>query len=80
MKGNGYSVVSILRKVAPLAGFAAFLAAGIAIHHELRSLHYQELRSAFQAIPTAHIVLAAFLTVLGYFVLTLYDVLAFRYS
>ncbi|HOD49406.1 MAG TPA: bifunctional lysylphosphatidylglycerol flippase/synthetase MprF [Candidatus Hydrogenedentes bacterium] len=77
---SGYSFRSILHKAAPAVGIAAFLAAGMSIHHEFRNVHYQELREAFHAISSGHIALAAFLTALGYFILTLYDVLAFRYA
>ena len=79
MKENKFFSGLTLHRVAPLIGFAAFIAAGFSIHHELRGVRYHELRDAFQAIPSAHIALAAFLTILSYFVLTLYDKLAFRY-
>ncbi len=79
MNENKIAAGSILHKIAPLVGLVAFTLAGLSIHHEFRGIHYQELRDAFQAIPSEHIILAAFLTALGYFVLTFYDVLAFRY-
>lgn len=79
MSEDKTSAASLLHKLTPLVGLVAFAAAGFSFHHEFRGIHYQELRDAFQAIPSANIAMAALLTAFGYFVLTLYDVMAFRY-
>ncbi len=73
-------VGKILHRLAPVVGLVAFTATGLSIHHEFRGVHYHELREAFRSIPSTHIAIAAALAAAGYFLLTLYDVLAFRYA
>jgi phosphatidylglycerol lysyltransferase len=70
---------SLVHKVTPLIGVVAFTVAGFAIHREFHDVHYQELREAFQSISFERVAFASFLSALGYVILTLYDVLAFRY-
>ncbi|MDH3327795.1 MAG: bifunctional lysylphosphatidylglycerol flippase/synthetase MprF [Desulfobulbaceae bacterium] len=69
-----------LRKVAApvlalvLFGFAIFL-----LHKLLKPYHVNDIRSAFHSIATYKILLCLCFSALSYFVLTLYDTLAFRY-
>lgn len=49
------------------------------LHHELKAYHFREIRNAVAAIPASSLGLAGLLTLLGYLVLTGYDVLALRY-
>ena len=80
MKAEGYSVGTLARRAAPLFGLVVFLLAGYAIHRVFREYHYHELRAAFQDITTAHIIAAACFAAGSYFMLTLFDVLGFRYA
>ncbi len=50
------------------------------MHRVFRDYHYRELREAFHGITGGHILAAACFAAGSYFMLTLYDVLAFRYA
>jgi phosphatidylglycerol lysyltransferase len=80
MKVEGYSLGALARRIAPLFGLVVFLLAGYAVHRVFHEYHYRELRQAFQGIPSAHILAAACFAAGSYFMLTLYDVLGFRYA
>lgn len=49
------------------------------LHHELKEYHYQDIILSLKSIPSARLFFAILLTITSYFILTLYDVLAFRY-
>ena len=68
------------RKVAaPVLALVLFVFAILLLHRLLKQYHFNELRSAFHAIPADKILLGMFFTALSYLVLTLYDTLAFQY-
>jgi len=58
---------------------ALFLAALVILHHELRLYHLKDILQNIKEISPYRISLAIILTMLGYFVMSLYDVLALRY-
>jgi phosphatidylglycerol lysyltransferase len=63
----------------PAIGLVLFCAALWAMHHALAGFHYRDLQNAVHAITSDRILGAVLLTIIGYFILTGYDVLAFRY-
>lgn len=70
---------AVLKKIAPLIGIILFAIALWALHHALGEYHYHDLVRDFREIPVSRIILAMALTVLGYTVMTGYDLLAMRY-
>lgn len=58
---------------------ALFLAALVVLHHELRLYHLKDILQNIKEISSYQIYLAIILTMLGYFIMSLYDVLALRY-
>jgi uncharacterized membrane protein YbhN (UPF0104 family) len=58
---------------------ALFAAAVWFIAHEIQKLGWATIQNDFRALPRSRIALTAGLTVATYFLLSLYDVLAFRY-
>lgn len=73
MKKN---IVSIL---SALAGIGLFVAAAVVLHNQLRAFHYHDIVHAVQNHSAIAIGLAILFTVLNYAVLSLYEVLGFRY-
>jgi len=69
----------VIRNAAPVVGFAFLAVALFSIHRMLKGHHYEELRRTFAAYPASRLTAAFLLTGLSYFLLTLYDLLAFRY-
>ncbi len=69
----------IVKIVGPLLGFALFLLALWALHHELVGYRYHDLLARVRTVPAFRLFGALLLTVLNYLVLTGYDSLAFRY-
>ena len=80
MKAEGYSMGTLARRAAPFFGLVVFLLAAYAMQRVFRGYHYHELREAFRGITTGHILAAACFAAGSYFMLTLYDVLGFRYA
>jgi len=69
-----------LRKAAaPVFALVLFAFAVILLHKLLKPYHINEIRSAFHSIAAYKILLCLCFSTLSYFVLTLYDTLAFRY-
>lgn len=68
----------ISRNILPVIGLSLFTAALWILHKELQDYHIHDILSQLQQIPLRFIVLASFLTLLDYFILTLYDFLALR--
>lgn len=64
----------------PLAGLTIFLMALRILHHTLSGYHYQDIRNAVHAIPLRQFALAMPMVAFSYTILTLYDVLGFRYA
>ncbi len=56
-----------------------FVFAVLLLHRLLKSYHVSEIRTAFHSIPAHKILFCLGLSGFSYFVLTLYDLLAFRY-
>jgi phosphatidylglycerol lysyltransferase len=69
-----------MRRFAPLAGAALFLAALVVLHRELREVHYAELCAAVARLPRGRVLFAFLLVALNYLVLTGYDQLAVAYA
>lgn len=70
---------SLTRNVGYAISLCLFAAAMLILHHELRHYHYRDIVGEFRRIKPVLLLLAVFLTVLDYLVLTLYDALALRY-
>ena len=68
----------ISRNILPVIGLFLFIAALWILHKELQDYHIHDILSQLQLISLRCIVLASFLTLLDYFILTLYDFLALR--
>jgi len=49
------------------------------LHLELRVHHFRDIARDFNAIPAHRLIIATGLTIIGYTVLTFYDMLALRY-
>jgi len=60
-------------------GLALFGAAIYIIHEKLSQYHFRDIVRQFEQLPRTHLVAAMVLTILDYFVLTFYDVMALRY-
>ena len=70
---------SLIRNIGYVISLCLFAAAMVILHRELRHYHYADIVAELKQVRPAFLVLAVFLTVLDYLVLTLYDVLALRY-
>jgi phosphatidylglycerol lysyltransferase len=64
---------------APVLALVLFVFALFLLHKLLKQYHVNEIRAAFHAISTYKILLSLSFAALSYFVLTLYDTLAFQY-
>ena len=69
----------VLKFLGPLAGLAIFAAAVFILHHQLHEYHYRDIRHALHSLPAGAVFLAVFFTLLNYIVLSLYELLGFRY-
>ncbi len=69
---------SILRWVGPILVLATIVAAGWALHHELRQVHYRDLVHQFHSLSGTRIAQAIGLTLGAYAVLSGYDFIALR--
>jgi phosphatidylglycerol lysyltransferase len=58
---------------------ALFLAALVMLHHELRLYHLKDILQNIKEISSYQIFLAITLTIISYFIMSLYDVLALMY-
>ncbi|NMC61825.1 MAG: bifunctional lysylphosphatidylglycerol flippase/synthetase MprF [SAR324 cluster bacterium] len=70
---KSFEVLKIL--VVPVILLAAFFA----LYKTAKNVSYKELESAVYAIPRSHLIEAFIYCLINYFVLTLYDAVAFRY-
>jgi phosphatidylglycerol lysyltransferase len=69
----------ILRYAGPLAGLILFCLAVMVLRKELHQFHYHDLVREFHAIPNIAVLIALAFTFLNYAVLSLYEILGFRY-
>ncbi len=69
----------ILAALGPLLGVALLTLAVVVLRHEFQTYHLRDVLGHLRDIPARGLALAFVLTVLGYFTLTGYDALAFRY-
>jgi phosphatidylglycerol lysyltransferase len=70
---------SLARNTGYLISLALFCIAMVVLHYELRHYHIRDIIAELRKIKLAFLGLAVLLTILDYFVLTAYDVLALRY-
>jgi phosphatidylglycerol lysyltransferase len=70
---------NVFRYIGPLAGLILFSIAVFILRKELHQFRYHDLVREFQAIPKTAILIALALTALNYLVLSLYEILGFRY-
>jgi phosphatidylglycerol lysyltransferase len=70
---------AFVRLVPALLGATLLIAALLVLHNELRHAALGEVQTYLASIPLSATVIALALTVASYLVLTVYDVLAFRY-
>lgn len=68
-----------VRSLGPLLGFSLFTAALWVIHHELEEYHYHDIVNQLRSLPARQVLVASALTVLNFFIMTGYDLLALRY-
>lgn len=69
----------VLHGLAPLFGLLLFGAALWVLYHELRAYHVHDIFRHLEELPARRLFLALPLTLLSYFIMTAYDVLALRY-
>ncbi|HUW82437.1 MAG TPA: bifunctional lysylphosphatidylglycerol flippase/synthetase MprF [Phycisphaerae bacterium] len=69
----------LLHRLAPFLGLLVFALALWLLHHELKTLHYCDIADQLRKLPSARLGIALLLTVLGYLVLTGYDMLGMKY-
>jgi len=69
----------VLPFAGPLLGLGLFIVAITVLHNELREYHYHDLKNALHTLPLSSIALAACFALLNYAVLSLYEILGFRY-
>jgi len=69
----------ILAALGPLLGVALLSLAVVVLRHEFQTYHLHDVLGDLRDIPARGLALALALTALGYFTLTGYDALAFRY-
>jgi len=62
-----------------LAGICLFIFALVVIHNRLKEYRFSDIAAQIHQTTFATLLLAVFLTILDYFVLTFYDKLALRY-
>ena len=60
-------------------GLGLFIAAIMVLHHELREFRYQQLLGTLSNLPASALITAVGFAVLNYGVLSLYEILGFRY-
>ncbi len=68
-----------LHNLGPLLGLLLFTVALWVIHHELEEYHYHDIINQLKSLPARQVLIASALTVLNYFIMTGYDLLALRY-
>ena len=68
-----------LFSLGPIIGLILFVGALWVLYHSMKDYHLRDLRDAFVAIPYYKLFIALLLTSACYFLMTCYDVLAFRY-
>ncbi|HEX7127715.1 MAG TPA: bifunctional lysylphosphatidylglycerol flippase/synthetase MprF [Thermodesulfobacteriota bacterium] len=73
------SLAALRARLLPLVGILLFSATLWLLHEALGSVRYEDVVAHLSALPAGAVARAALLTVLGYAVLTGYDVLALRY-
>jgi len=71
--------INLRKLAAPVVALIFFSFAVYLLHHLLSQYHVNDIREAFHAIPAYKVLLCLLFTATGYFVLTLYDILAFIY-
>jgi uncharacterized membrane protein YbhN (UPF0104 family) len=69
----------IVKILGSLFGLFLFAFAVWVLYHELKEYHYHEVVREIKALSIPHLFLGLGLTVLSYFIMTGYDLLAFRY-
>ncbi len=65
--------------IGSLVGLVLFTIALLVLRHALRGHHYHDIMLQLRSIPSPRIAAALLFTLLSYFALTLYDMLALRY-
>jgi phosphatidylglycerol lysyltransferase len=68
-----------LHYIGPVAGLLLFAGALWILRHELREYHYHEVVQHVRDLSSHKVLLAILLTILSYWVLTIYDWIALRY-
>ncbi len=73
-----FSHVSLRHLLVVAATIAVLAVSGVALHHLLAGIVWNDVVTAVHAIPTAALALSGVLTAVSYFILTGFDVLALR--
>ncbi|MFT8778597.1 MAG: YbhN family protein, partial [Gluconacetobacter liquefaciens] len=66
----------LLRHLPHVVGLCLMVAAIVVVQHEVRDLHWDDIRAALGTIPATTMMLGIGCTVLSYFILAFYDCLA----
>jgi len=69
----------IFRYLIPVLGLTIFVLAAWTLRREMEHLQWQKVKTAFTGLPVERVALSLVLAVLGYIVLTGYDLLGVRY-
>ncbi len=70
---------NLAASIPPAVGVAVFGISLWVLYHEIERYHYREIAQEFAAIPVSRLLPAVLGTILGYLLLTGYDVLALRH-
>lgn len=77
---RGDALNNPMHRYAPLISLALFIVASLVMHHEISSLHWQEIRAAVLGMPLRLLFEMIGLTLAGYVALSFYDYLALEYA
>ncbi|GAA4481921.1 lysylphosphatidylglycerol synthase domain-containing protein [Gluconacetobacter asukensis] len=66
----------LLRHLPHVVGLGLMIAAIVVVQHEVRDLHWDDIRAALGTIPATTMMLGIGCTILSYFILSFYDCLA----
>ncbi len=75
-----HTIGAILHRLSPFISAALFLVAMVIVYHEIEVYHWPEIKAAIIGISGSYIIYALGLTILSYFILSLYDWLAMEYA
>ena len=80
MKLSSIPIASLIKATTPFISLVLFTLAIFVLHHEIEIYQWHEIRQVLHDFPLHLLVLCTTITLLGYFALSFYDVLALEYA